>query len=407
MASTKIKAPKGLKPVSMEAKLATLERMFQNMSQRQGRSARSAERTDGSVPAAYGRMRHNSVVVRPHPKFKDAIIVEGQEYLGALKVPTAGSLLANQAGAVLQGGEIYISPGEFGNTRMAAYATLYEKFRFTELEFEYVPAVPTTTPGSMIVAYDRDIEDLTPPPTTDGIRMFCSFEGAQFGPVWKPFVSKCRLQAPDTGYYTSPGTDDRLCYQGQVYVAQMEPTGLAPSAAIGDLLVKYVLELFVPQLDPVAGSATVSGSASVAPLATDVLRQYLASNGGVANTNAENSFLPQLVNGLAGIKVNEGVYQLVNNLVNTVAATTALGAPVINMNTPPPASAPQPLVTNVTNVSAPAAVGAVAASIYQLAVPRGGAFITQAGTIGGAGGPNAANLFRFQRLSNAYRTTLL
>lgn len=408
MATTTVKNVKGKSPQQLHSeKLQREISLLKRAVSHRQRSAQTAEAMVGA-PVAFGKTRRNSFVIRAHPRFKDAVVIEGQEYLSPLTVPAAPN--NNQPGAILGGGEIYISPFEFAGTRIEQFAKLYEKFRFTKFEFEYVPALPTVQQGSVVMAYDRDIQDATPPPNRDGIRQLCAFEGAQYGPVWKPFKVDCNLQAPETGFYTSPGVDDRLCYQGQVYVATMEPTGLSAGAVVGDLLMRYVCELFVPQLESTLPNSTVNASSSVAPLVTDVLRQYAVANSAVPTQGSEPSLIPLLDTALKGyVPLPEGVYQLANSLINNVAASTGLNAPTIVLNDPAPAAAPQPIIQAVAATGAtPAAVGAAAQGVYLISVPRGGGKLYQtASSIGGIGGPSTSFLYRMQKLGNSYSARLL
>lgn len=398
--------PKKGQNVSMEKKILDLERRLASASASRSRpAATTAERMVGAAPAAFGKTHRNSFSIRAHPKYKDGIVIEAQEYLSPLTVPAAPN--TSLAGAILAGGEVYIAPFEFEGTRLARFAELYEKYRMTKFEFEYVPALPTTQPGSIVLAYDRDIQDTTPPATRDGLRQLCAYEGAQYGPVWKPFKSNCKLQAPDTGYYTSPGTDERLCYQGQVYVAQMEPTGLAAGAVIGDLLVRYECELFVPQVESTDQSATVTAGASVAPVIADVLRQYVTSGGAVANAGSEATFSPKLdSNGNGQVELTEGVYQLVNSVVNNVAGLTQFLAPTLTLKDAPGPAGPQPIIQAVAAANAPAAIGATAAYVYQMSVPKGGAFLRQAATTVAGLTAAATMVYRLQKLSSSYSQKL-
>ena len=154
--------------------------------------------------------------------------------------------------------EIYINPSELGGTRLQQYASLYEKYLFDFLEFEYLPATGSTQPGAIILAYDRDISDPTPPPNEQGVRQFSAMEGARDGNVWSKHVVRARLQAPDAGYYTNPvaGGDDRLAYQGQFYLATTVPSGLDAGTTLGRLRIHYRCHFFVPQLEAIEVAAT-------------------------------------------------------------------------------------------------------------------------------------------------------
>jgi len=206
----------------------------------------SGSRSEKSVNAPIAKGFETATTFRKgaSKRFKDGIVVEGDDHLEYVAVPTGDGV-----GVVIN--EIYINPAELGGTRLQQYANLYEKYLFDHLEFEYLPAVGTTQAGALILAYDRDISDPTPPSNEQGVRMYTAMEGARDGNVWSKHTVRARLQAPDAGYYTNPvaGGDDRLAYQGQFYVASTVPTGLAAGSVLGRLRIHYRCHFFVPQLE--------------------------------------------------------------------------------------------------------------------------------------------------------------
>ena len=175
------------------------------------------------------------------------------------------------------------------------FAQLYDKFRFKKLTFKYVPYQGTVVPGSIVLAYDRDISDATPPANDVGVRQYMAMMDAVAGPIWQPLSMTCPLSHPEEGLFTNavPGGDDRLAYQGQVYVALLEP----PPAGVvlaGDLFVEYDLELFEPQLETnvSVGESQLQGANQLnfgAP-ATDLLRSFV--NAG--NVARSNTYVPKL-----------------------------------------------------------------------------------------------------------------
>jgi len=335
-------------------------------------------RTTISAPAAIGGELKTFMEFVPSPyraKYRDAIRIRGTEWLGNVTVPAnavAGTMLRND----------YIQPNEFANSRLAQFGQLYEKFLFQKLDMLYTPAVGSNQVGSILLAYDRDISDATPPASEQGIRQYLSWEDSVEGNVWSPHVMRTKLEAPDAGYYSNPvtGGDDRVAYQGQTYVALVNPCGNSSALLIGNVCIQYVLDLFVPQLETITPTLQVQ-NATTFPTAADALRQYATTAAGVAFTAASRlGWLPKLqASGsvVNAIRLAEGVYRMVNRAEQTAAAGSfAFSTPVITTLEPAPAPAPQPAVRALANLAGLPSGNAVAD--FLLAIPKGGADVSQA-----------------------------
>lgn len=334
------------------------------------------------APAATAYEKSSGFAQKQGKRFKNSIIVEGSDHLEYVVVPTPETV-----GVVLN--EVYISPSEFGGTRLEKYAALYEKFLFEELRFEYVPSVGSNVPGAIVLAYDRDINDPTPPADEQGVRQFTSFEGAVDGNVWTRHVCKARLTQPDDGYYTNPLGEDRLSYQGQFYIALTVPTGYTAGSTLGRLYMHYKCHFFTPQLEGAQNLYQATGNKSaggtIAPVEDG---DWLKVVGELAGPITKGQPLWKPVADSLGrfyLPLAQGVYNIVNTLrpvtpnqtVFTGAGGTAIYGPTVVANEPMPASAPQPWVTGgVGTTQAYGNSGDVfsgATSNYNVAVPRGGA----------------------------------
>ena len=347
-------------------------------------------------------------------RFKDGVVVEGSDHLEYVVVPNT-----NNVGDVLN--EVYINPSELGGTRLEKFSALYEKFLFEKLEFEYLPAVGSDKRGAIVLAYDRDISDPTPPPSEQGVRDFTSFEDAKDGNIWTPHRIRCPLLAPDAGYYTNPvaGGDDRLAYQGQVYVATTVPI---EQGTIGRLRVHYKCHFFVPQLANAnlvaAGSSAYGGPYPVQAAGTDFIKQVKTLSAPV--WNGVQQWLPKLdSNGKYYIDLASGLYKMYSQIMETTSpgstatntGINSLDPPTLVPNEPMPATAPQPFV----ELSSETLEYSVATdqlngfdTNYYLGVPRGGAklyqtFQYETGQTGGSG--NTLFDIELQRLGGYVPTT--
>lgn len=338
-----------------------------------------------SAPAAKGFETATTFRRGASKRFKDGIVVEGSDHLEYVAVPSGEAV-----GVVCN--EIYINPSELGGTRLQQYANLYEKYLFDLLEFEFLPAVGSTQPGAIILAYDRDVMDDTPPANEQGVRQFSAMEGAKDGNVWSKHVVRARLLAPDAGYFTNPviGSDDRLAYQGQFYVAITVPTGLSANAVLGRLRIHYRCHFFVPQLESVqitAQGQSAYGLANASSLAAALNRDWFAGLVQFTGPVWEGYQKIKPVADSLGkfyIPLAQGVYRLSNKLYETgpammtteTSGTVSFNTPVVVPNEPMPASAPQPWVNTAvaTNfVTDVAHTFSGIAADWLLGVPRGGA----------------------------------
>lgn len=337
---------------------------------------------------------------------RGSIRVRGQDWLGRLQIP-AGSV----AGQTI--GEFYINPSDYPGTRLALFAQLYDKFRFQMLKFKYVPYASTATPGSIIIAYDRDISDVTPPANDNGVRAFLSMLDAVSGPIWQPLEATCPLSHPEEGLFTNevPGGDPRLAYQGQVYVALMEPPSAAASLA-GDLFVEFDVELFDPQLEtaPSVGIASTSGPSSsiFGPAVNDTLTTFVEGAVPGSNKSSSNVYVPKLgQDGRAYLDLAQGVYRIYQSLAQTQYGNIDLGTPRVAdivPNDPKPAPAPQPQISQIsTTVSYDFPGLAVKSALY--AIPPGGArvYSTASDLTGYAGSqPDNAQTLQVDKLASAW-----
>lgn len=326
------------------------------------------------APAVVGRRMQTDWNIT-NGRVRGSIRVRGQDWLGRILASASET-----PGYVYL--EIYINPLEIAGTRLSLFAQLYDKFRFGLLKFHFVPAGSTQTRGTIILAYDRDISDATPPANDGGVRQFISMMDAVSSPIWAPVTAVCPLSHPEEGLWCNPvaGGDDRLAYQGQLYVACMEPSSLTPGQSLGDLFMEYDVEFFEPQLDTTIPFARVSVNGTtgyLGPSANDILRLF--ATGGQTNITATGirSFQPVVGPDLrAFIELAQGVYRVITQTAQTTDGSVNIAPPTLVPNSPKPAPAPQPIVTLFNN-SPTTAAGNGATADFFVAVPPGGGKLYQ------------------------------
>jgi hypothetical protein len=365
-----------------------------------------------TAPAAVGYEKSSGFKEQQGKRFKNSIVVEGSDHLEYVAIPATEG-----PGVVLN--EVYVSPSEFGGTRLEKYAALYEKYLFEELRFEYVPSIGSGTAGSIVLAYDKDINDPTPPPNEQGVRQFTSFEGSVDGNVWTRHVCKAKLTQPDSGYYTNPIGEDRLSYQGQFYIAQTVATGLTAATTIGRLYIHYKCHFFTPQLEGSQNIVQIVGSKTgvepATPVGTfgDFLKkvndlQYLVK--GVQQwkpvVDSLGKYFVDLPQGVYNVK---GTFEA--NTPNTqqysANGSTNVYGPSLEPKEPMPATAPQPWITTqpqtIQTFGLAGDIFSGAGADYLVGVPRGGAKMYmdwETGGITDVSGQGQDISLTIQRLSN-------
>lgn len=178
-----------------------------------------------------------------NPKFPGSIKLRGHEYVTAVNgIPSVDDnhMIMN----------MYINPLALNGTRLAGMARLYEKYRFSKLIFHYVTALPTTSTGQYVMAYDVDFADQTPAEDTDGTREIFAMRNSVMETTYANASMECTLSDPQDWYYTNnTGYEGRIVYQGQFYVF-----ALSGATVRGSVWVEYEIELFEPQLEPPTSS---------------------------------------------------------------------------------------------------------------------------------------------------------
>jgi len=225
--------------------------------------------------------------------------------------------------------------------------------------------------------------------------------------VWEELSIDCRLEARETPLFcvnnngsTATTADDRLTYQGQIYVAAM----LAPAAGIqlGDVWLEYDVSFFIPAIESQPTTAVSGNTGTTQPSLVDALKPYVSGVPGQTTTgNTLASLLPKNVPGIvnSAIQVAEGTYRMINTALTAMSSVNSFAPPTVVANAPEPLPAVQASVRQILNIPSNATTASPYVSDYIIAIPRGGGYIQQ-----GMGNYTAtANTLNFdiQKLSNS------
>lgn len=252
----------------------------------------------------------------------DGTRVVGQDFLSQFTISTSTAVGQAALNFLLCPGA-----GALVNSRLGKYAQLYDKYIFHRLKFYVQSSASTNHSGSYLLTYDRDASDPTPAANTDALRSYFGHAGSRSGAAWNSIAIDCPLTDTQDFFYTSPegSSDERLVYQGQIYVVCNTPYGQTTNYS---LWVEYDCEFMDPQLQlslVEAKQAGFSGPTSSAPRAA-----WNQLTTGQSVTNAV-PFI-QDVNGNRGFVLSPGTWYLEQTLQqssaggNVIAASYAIDA---------------------------------------------------------------------------------
>jgi len=241
------------------------EMVLANKAHLRGRSTQVAE-ISKSVPNAIGT-RTVTVKAQSALTAGGGIRVKNRELLsGGINGTTSFALFAEYA----------LNPGLAATFPwLAPQANQYEQYRFHSVKFIYIPIVPTTVAGDIMLMADYNPVDPTPQTEVQMV----NHPGAITAALWEPVVFNCSVKdmhALGPRKFVRSGNlagDLKTFDVGNFYVAT---NNLASSVAVGKLFVEYDVEFFIPQLTPTLTVAPAYTSyfthGAAIPLTTTVAR---------------------------------------------------------------------------------------------------------------------------------------
>lgn len=211
-----------------------------NRQPRNNRGFIGSSRLPRDIPYRYNFTPPKRAFVALSGKFKgkDAIIVEGLDYLGTLSVTTANTNYP----AFTQP----LNPISVPNTRLAIEASLWTKYSFLEAEIIYIPVVSTATSGTILLTHVDDPEVPIPEPATVGyVNALSQPEHATWVQVFNEGHMKWSPAKGDKReFYINPDlqNEDRLTVQANLIVVQA--VGVGSNFTAGMLYYRYKVALY-------------------------------------------------------------------------------------------------------------------------------------------------------------------
>lgn len=207
-----------------------------------------------------------------------------------------------------------VNPGQSSTFPwLSQMASLYESYKFEDLEFQYQNTCGTSVNGLAMLAIDYDASDPAPVDKTQ----IASYQGYARDAPWKDFVHKSsrqNLNKRDT-YFVRTGVlsanqDIKLYDTGNLFQASQGMSD--PQITVGELYVKYRVRLMTPQLQNVAVGLSKSGRYTATP----------STNTTVAGSNAPLVFSGDSTSGVVLTATSA-----FNCLINIQSSVTS-GSPV-------------------------------------------------------------------------------
>lgn len=164
--------------------------------------------------------------------------VKGSETIGQLGLGSAFAVAAVDLSPLSSGGS-----GIYGlvGTWLGRQATLYNRYRYVSCRLRYVPFVPTSTPGRVVLSYNSDNDDTIP--TT--ITQVTQYQNAVEAPAWRD-VSTSYLPTHQKEFVVTTGSGANaagLPARPGVFVVGTD-SGAGSSGSVGSLYLDYTVQFW-------------------------------------------------------------------------------------------------------------------------------------------------------------------
>lgn len=174
----------------------------------------------------------------------DRLRLTGSEFITTISVHSSVHGTPTEPGDIIY--NLPISPSFLPGTRIAQLARLYQKYKYMNLTFEYVPIVPSIQDGALLMYV---VEDPNENPTLQvdpdvRLRIDMAHKGAHMFNVYT--YGRCFLTHDTDAYdwYYIYNTDEpRLNNQGQLFISAASTyTNEAEEITLGQIIMHYDIE---------------------------------------------------------------------------------------------------------------------------------------------------------------------
>lgn len=197
----------------------------------------------------------------------DSVRVRGVEYLGSIVAP---SYPGDGRGTTIWTAQF--NPLTWTGTRLARYASMFNYFRFEEVEVIYEPIVSKMTSGSLVAAILPNVARQIPKSGVEGLRATMELRNALMFPVYQVQTMTYRFSTPTAPLLCVKPTsafgpqEATLSNQGTLFFK--DASGLTSGTTYGQVVLKYKICFYDSCIgaDPssespdYAGNIEISGS---------------------------------------------------------------------------------------------------------------------------------------------------
>ena len=156
---------------------------------------------------------------------QDHCVVTGTDYLAAPILEELGTLLptstvsqVNKTGAIVM--TQMINPWRFPGTRLFQFANLFQKFYFLECSIQFISAVPATTAGQWLCAFDNDPTFMPVGGPQAVLRTMMAHKGRRLAHVFENWEMRAPPVVQKDFYCDARGMDLRLNNQA-IFIASL------------------------------------------------------------------------------------------------------------------------------------------------------------------------------------------
>jgi hypothetical protein len=181
-----------------------------------------------------------------HPengKMTSVFNIKGTDWLTDVTVATTDA-----EGKVLY--DSLIHPKAFAGTRLATFATLFDKYIFKKFSVDYHPSAATTTSGSMLGYCDYDPNADITQTLKENVRKGASHYGMSLTHLFDKDKWDLKEIPKDALFFCDPsGSEDRLVYQGRFLLLCAETT--STSLDCGEATITFDCDFYISQIENV------------------------------------------------------------------------------------------------------------------------------------------------------------
>jgi len=203
-----------------------------------------------------------------------------------------------------------ISPSALPNSRLAQFAPLFQRYRFEDIRFRYVPIANSTQSGQLMGYADFDPDNDLEANNPLNVKLAAAHQGEDICQIWDEKWWDMRQAGTFTDLYTQVGdtvsSDTRFEDQGTFYL--MAASVLGGQLPLGNLYVHYKVLFSIPFLAP---EQSVTGA-------------FAAVNKSSATLDGSNDIVFNTVTVPAGIYTNPIVFSGDTATIPTVSAGAVL-----------------------------------------------------------------------------------